>query len=217
MSPSLTSKMDETTHIPLETALGVKGRVRLRPYGNVKHPHFVLRQVGEEEYEDTLGRKQRRAIFSFFAHKLINVKPGKELFMCVHPFGDELQERVVTVEADISDGGEVDKDERVDKGPDIPCLQREQTLPPKLRKLLGRKSSLQFNSGSSLLNNPITLLKNPFIYIGNQKDTPHSSKVSVGVQVDVMTSSEDLPIYNGALQANHIRYLNHRITIHIDY
>ena len=42
----------------------------------MKHAHVVLRKVGEEEFEDPKGRKRTRGIYSFFAQKVINVKPG---------------------------------------------------------------------------------------------------------------------------------------------
>ena len=50
---------------------------------------------------DEQGKKQKCATFSLFAHKLINVNPGKELFLYVHPSGKELQERVVSLKADM--------------------------------------------------------------------------------------------------------------------
>ncbi|KLO15304.1 hypothetical protein SCHPADRAFT_800660, partial [Schizopora paradoxa] len=59
----------------LASALGVKGSLRVRPYGNVKHAHVVLRKVDEEQYVDEEGVTRTRGVFSLFAHKLINVKP----------------------------------------------------------------------------------------------------------------------------------------------
>lgn len=52
--------------------------VRLRPYkdGSVKHAHVVLKKVDEEEYEDSKGKRRTRGVFSLFAQKVINVKPG---------------------------------------------------------------------------------------------------------------------------------------------
>ena len=70
-----------------EDVLGVKGLFRVRPYGNVGHAHVVLRKLNEEAYVDEQGKKQKRAVSSLFVHKLINVKPGNELFLCVHPSG----------------------------------------------------------------------------------------------------------------------------------
>ena len=61
----------------LESVLRV-GQIRIRPYksGSVKHAHVVLRKVDEETYEDSNGAKRSRAVYSFFAAKVINCKPG---------------------------------------------------------------------------------------------------------------------------------------------
>ncbi|KAI5117252.1 hypothetical protein M0805_006415 [Coniferiporia weirii] len=126
----------------IEAALGVKGRLRVRSYaGNVKHAHVVLRKVDEEVYNDELGHKRTRAVFSLFAHKLINVKPGKELFMYLHPVGSDLQEHVVALEADMPNADEIDVELGDYAKSEETIVQKEQVLPPKLRKLWARKSS----------------------------------------------------------------------------
>lgn len=63
---------------PFESVLHT-GQVRIRPYksGSVKHAHVVLKKVGEEAYEDPKGRKRTRGVYSFFAAKVINCKPGE--------------------------------------------------------------------------------------------------------------------------------------------
>ena len=129
----------------LDSALRIKGPVRVRPYGNVKHAHVILRKVDEEEYEDEEGRKKKRGVFSLFAHKLINVKPGKELFMYLHPVGDDLEERVVAFEADIpaEDEKETPEPTQTQTEETVVQTQSEQVLPPRMRKTQWtRKQSL---------------------------------------------------------------------------
>lgn len=136
----------------IETALGVKGGLRVRPYGNVKHAHVILRKVDEETYEGEDGRKKTRGVFSLFASKLINVKAGKELFLYIHPANGDVQEYPVAFEADL-----VDKDappeapvpeKRSRKDGDEPG-QRVQVLPPKMRKMLTKNRAASVATSAS--------------------------------------------------------------------
>lgn len=129
------ARVEDGPSTKIEDALGVKGQLRVRPYGNVKHAHVVMRMVEEEEYVDDQGKAQKRAIFSLFAHKLINVKPGKELFLYFHPANGELQERVVALEGDIASTPTVSELERVGSmKSEATLVQPEQLLPPRMRK-----------------------------------------------------------------------------------
>ena len=130
---------EDASKISLESALNVKGSLRVRSYGNVKHAHVVLRKVEEEEYEDSNGRKRVRGVFSLFAHKLINVKPGKELFLYLHPVHGEMQEQSVAFEADLP-SPEDDERANGDIYDSPQSLAPTQTLPPKMRKAWARKS-----------------------------------------------------------------------------
>lgn len=133
----------------LNSALQIKGPIRVRPYGNVKHAHVILRKVDEEEYEDEEGRKKKRGVFSLFAHKLINVKPGKELFMYLHPVGGELEERVVAIEADILSEDEKETSEPTQTEVTVVQTPSEQVLPPRMRKTQWvRKQSLPSQSSA---------------------------------------------------------------------
>lgn len=131
--------------LSLEAALGVKG-LRVRPYGSVKNAHIVLKKVEEEEYEDDHGRKKTRSVFSLFAHKLINVKAGKELFLYLHPANGELQEQSIAFEGDLigSNDDELLQTEARDSSDGAKtAVVHEQALPPKMRKAWARKASLQ--------------------------------------------------------------------------
>lgn len=139
MRRKTSSELENDPDSNIQEALGVKGMLRVRPYGNVKHAHVVLRMVGEEEYVDAQGKNQKRAIFSLFAHKLINVKPGKELFLYLHPAGGELQERVVALEADIATSDEPEVELVESMKSEATLVQPEQLLPPRMRKHWIRK------------------------------------------------------------------------------
>lgn len=106
MAPSTVGDTS-VAHATLESSLGVVGSLRVRAYGSVKHAHLVLRKVDEVEHEDSAGRKHKRAVFSLFAHKIINVKAGKELFLYLHPANGELNERSVAFEGDLMSAEDV--------------------------------------------------------------------------------------------------------------
>ncbi|TDL28288.1 hypothetical protein BD410DRAFT_834412 [Rickenella mellea] len=144
----------------LSSTLGVKGSLRVRAYGNVKHAHLVLRKVDEEEYVDENGRKRTKAVFSIFAQKLINVKAGKELYLYLQPANGELHDVPVAIEGDLlGDEDEVVAPEPTvvheEKKPDPPASS-EQAMPPKMRKLWARKSeaSLTTKPSSPMLTTP---------------------------------------------------------------
>ncbi|TDL20149.1 hypothetical protein BD410DRAFT_899730 [Rickenella mellea] len=144
----------------LSSTLGVKGSLRVRAYGNVKHAHLVLRKVDEEEYVDENGQKRTKAVFSIFAQKLINVKAGKELYLYLQPANGELHDVPVAIEGDLlGDEDEVVAPEptvvQEEKKPDPPASS-EQAMPPKMRKLWARKSeaSLTAKPSSPMLTTP---------------------------------------------------------------
>ena len=127
----------------LSSSLGVKGDLRVRPYGNVKHAHLILRKVDEEDYVDSTGIQRRRAIFSFFAQKLINVKPGKELYLYLQPANGAVKEVPIAFEADLTESNEVQPSLKEENGLSVArdikkeskeLEVREQAVPPKMRK-----------------------------------------------------------------------------------
>ena len=135
------------TTTSLESALGVKSALRVRNHGAVKNAHVVLRKVDEEEYEAANGSRRTRAVFSLFAHKPINVRAGKELFLYLQAADGELVERSVAFEADVRTEGVEDvspcnctrKGDEETKPMGV-ATALEQALPPKMRKVWGRKS-----------------------------------------------------------------------------
>lgn len=140
---------DRRANLPtVSSSLGIKGSLRVRAYGNVKHAHVVLRKVEEEEFEDSHGKMRRRAVFSVFAHKLINVKAGKELYLYLHPANGTLHEVPIAFEGEV-----LDEDEEVAEEQDAPpapvlaekkveeaVQQQQQAMPPKMRKLWAKRN-----------------------------------------------------------------------------
>ncbi|OCB91301.1 hypothetical protein A7U60_g1468 [Sanghuangporus baumii] len=155
---------------PLESVLRA-GQVRIRPYksGSVKHAHIVLKKVGEEAYEDSNGRRRTRGVYSFFASKVINCKPGKEIFFAID---DYLEERVVTFEADLHHPDDTDNDVLTSAKSEETLVHHEsqsRSLPPKMRKMWARKET-----------------------IAVKQDIPHRAiqeKTTIGVQASPMSES----------------------------
>ncbi|KAL5490716.1 hypothetical protein ACEPAI_5550 [Sanghuangporus weigelae] len=155
---------------PLESVLRA-GQVRIRPYksGSVKHAHIVLKKVGDEVYEDSKGRRRTRGVYSFFASKVINCKPGKEIFFAID---DYLEERVVTFEADLHHPDDADNDVLTSAKSEETLVHHEsqsRSLPPKMRKMWARKEM-----------------------VAVKQDTPHHAiqkKTTVGVQASPMSES----------------------------
>ncbi|KAL5512062.1 hypothetical protein ACEPAH_5281 [Sanghuangporus vaninii] len=155
---------------PLESVLRA-GQVRIRPYksGSVKHAHIVLKKVGEEAYEDSKGRRCTRGVYSFFASKVINCKPGKEIFFAVD---DYLEERVVTFEADLHHPDDTDNDVLTSAKSEETLVHHEsqsRSLPPKMRKMWARKEM-----------------------VAVKQDIPHRAiqeKTTIGVQASPMSES----------------------------
>lgn len=118
--------------------LGVKG-LRFRPHGSSQKAHVVLRRVVEEDDSSDDGRVTRVVRFSLFAHKRIEVKPGKEILLTVATQDGSFKDTAVVFEGDLP-GDESDSVEE-----DItPAVKEEEeemyypplghAIPPKMRR-----------------------------------------------------------------------------------
>ena len=174
MSPSSGLADEDGPVSSIEEALRIKGPLRVRPNGIVKHAHVVLRKVGEEEYVDEHGRKKIRGVFSLFAHKNFSVKTGKELFLYLHPVDGKLDDRVVAFEADIDRDEAISEDRTSILEPartDETVVHSEPVLPPRMRKQWAGKTS-------ALLSHSAT------VEIGGAE----SAESVIGVQVELKSS-----------------------------
>lgn len=138
-------------HESLSSKLGLRGPITIRPYGTAKHAHLVLRKVDEESFEDALGRKITRAVFSIFAHKPMNVKAGKELFLYLHPVNGALAEQCIAIQGLLSGPEVEDSDiqaaaQPITEEPSLsssPVLSSyEHVVPPKMRKQWARSPEI---------------------------------------------------------------------------
>ena len=68
--------------LTVTSILGIKGDLRVRPHGSTQKAHIILRRV---EFEDSEGEEEEHdpnvVLFSLFAQKRIEVKPGKEILL----------------------------------------------------------------------------------------------------------------------------------------
>ncbi|KAJ2926350.1 hypothetical protein H1R20_g10743, partial [Candolleomyces eurysporus] len=134
--------------------LGVHGSLRLRPHGSTQKPHLILRRVvGSDDSSDD-EEDSGVVRFSLFAQKRIDVKPGKEILLCVAtehgafkdvPLvfeGSAIPEISHEEQSKEQDTMEVDKkDEKAedDEEEDPFASPVRQTMPPKMRRTWQKK------------------------------------------------------------------------------
>src|SRR5882762_10822908 len=76
------SDSDGSSAMPTVTSiLGVRGPLRFRPHGSSQKAHMILRRVEFSDDSDDDENAKRIVRFSLFAHKRIEVKPGKEILL----------------------------------------------------------------------------------------------------------------------------------------
>ncbi|KAL0070496.1 hypothetical protein AAF712_002328 [Marasmius tenuissimus] len=138
---------DESSTSETELAssvLGVKGPLRFCRHSSTQKAHVVLRRVEIEHDSDDEGEFSRVVRFGLFAHKRIDVKPGKEILLTVSE--GQFKGHAVMLTADIldaqdaSDGEEttqVAEEEEVSTSP-----EPKFAVPPKMRKGWSKKAEV---------------------------------------------------------------------------
>lgn len=83
------------------SVLGIKGSLRFRLHGSTQKAHVILRRVtiSDDSSDDGEGRNIVR--FSLFAHKRIEVKPGKEILLTVASEDGLFKDRPIVFEGDL--------------------------------------------------------------------------------------------------------------------
>lgn len=133
--------------------LGVHGSLRLKPHGSTQKPHLILRRVVSSDDSSDDEEDSSVVRFSLFAQKRIDVKPGKEILLCVATEDGAFKDIPLVFEAsaipEISheepgkkqDAMEVDKtDEKEDDEEEDPLASPvRQTMPPKMRRTWQKK------------------------------------------------------------------------------
>lgn len=138
--------------------LGIQASsLRFRHHELKQKPHLILRRV-EDDSDDSsddgeLKHSHRIVRFSLFAMKRIDVKPGKELLLCVATENEAFKDSPLVLEAE---GGDVG----ADKGPGavsnevvqqkevVTTPVAEQVVPPKMRRTWTKKTEVPLPSSS---------------------------------------------------------------------
>lgn len=155
---------DTSTEPTIASILGLSGPLRFRLHGSSQKAHIVLRrvQVPEDSGEDdkSIPGAPTTAFYSLFAHKRIEVKPGKEILLAIE---GEFNDRAILIGGNLlgsgsesetqveegTEGGIQEKSLDVKIQVDVPAVadddEKEQetlTMPPKMRKswMRGRQS-----------------------------------------------------------------------------
>ena len=135
------SNIDGSTTAPtMASILGIKGSIRVRPHGSSQKAHVVLRRVELADDSSDDGETSTTVYFSLFAHKKIDVKPGKEILLALP--GGKHKDQAIIFEADIP-GEETDTDiggdTETESGETGPVSQMGDLLPPKMRRDWSKK------------------------------------------------------------------------------
>lgn len=129
--------------------LGIKGPLRFRPHKSSQKAHVILRRVELSDDSSDDGEVDNVVCFSLFAHKRIEVKPGKELLLTVASSDERFKDRALMFEANPSSSAETsDAEEDVEEDthvaeeepayePPIPIV-----VPPKMRRAAWTKKEV---------------------------------------------------------------------------
>ncbi|KAG5640921.1 hypothetical protein DXG03_006626 [Asterophora parasitica] len=125
----------------LASLLGIKGSLRFRPHGSTQKAHIILRRVTVSN--DTSGDGETSSImrFALFAHKRIEVKPGKELLLTVASDDGTLKDLPIMLEGDLrtaDDSADARDDTKVADAEEV--FVAPTAMPPKMRKAWSRKT-----------------------------------------------------------------------------
>jgi len=82
--------------------LGLKTPLRFRPHGITQKPHIILRRVVDTETSEDTSDAKSVVRFSLFAVKRIDVKPGKEILLCVATEDDRFKDIPLVFESDLN-------------------------------------------------------------------------------------------------------------------
>jgi hypothetical protein len=130
------------TSIAVTALLGIKGPLRFRPHGSTQKPHIILRRVVVSDDSSDDGQVSHVVRFSLFAHKRIEVKPGKEILLTVASEDPRFENQCLVLEGDqlgASDTPGSDEDIVVVKKEEaVPSLGG--AIPPKMRRAWTKKN-----------------------------------------------------------------------------
>jgi len=144
MDDSSITECDALSDGPLVSSiLGVKGPLRFRPHHYTQRAHVCLRRVEISDDSSDEGEDNGVVYFSLFAHKRIDVKPGKEILLTVA--NGHFKDKPILLQGIRADFNESDEGEGAEDAVDV----REEkpaspapapVIPPKMRKGWTRKA-----------------------------------------------------------------------------
>jgi hypothetical protein len=146
MDDSSITECDAESSGPILTSvLGIKGPLRYRPHHYTQRAHVILRRVEFSDDSSDEGEDNGIVYFSLFAHKRIDVKPGKEILLTVAD--GKLKDKPILlqgVRADFEDSKEEGEDSEVvdvpKEEPAPPVPAPTPVVPPKMRRAWTKKN-----------------------------------------------------------------------------
>lgn len=143
---SITDTESLSPNASVASILGIKGGLRLRHHTVSQKAHAILRRVEASEDSSDDGKGNPVVYFRLFAHKPINVKPGKELLLTIASADGRFKDRVVLFEGNLR-GSDEDSDHegttQVEEEPQV--IEEEEeiipqaAMPPKMRRQWTRR------------------------------------------------------------------------------
>ncbi|KAF7971452.1 hypothetical protein HWV62_21022 [Athelia sp. TMB] len=123
--------------LTVASMLGIRGSLRFRAHGSSQKAHVILRRV-EVTDDSTDDEKSNTVVyFSLFAQKRIEVKPGKEILLCLPATNGHFGDQAVVFEGDLPGPGESAEDtgySAMDVGKEHVVPPIRDILPPKMRR-----------------------------------------------------------------------------------
>ncbi|KAJ6620317.1 hypothetical protein B0H10DRAFT_2022290 [Mycena sp. CBHHK59/15] len=126
--------------------LGIKGNLCLRHHTASQKAHAILRRVEGSDDSSDSGDENSVVYFRLFAHKQINLKPGKEILLTVASVDGRFKDQVVMFEGKLRGSDEdSDREDRTQVEEEPQVIEEEEemipqaTMPPKMRRQWTRK------------------------------------------------------------------------------
>lgn len=138
---SLSESDDLSMATTVASVLGIKGSLRFRPHKSSQKAHVVLRRVEVSDDSSDDGDSKQIVYYSLFAHKPIQVKPGKEILLTVSD--GRFKDRAIMFEGDLRGPEEPSDDEEVtqvaEEEEELFLPPVREAIPPKMRRAWTRK------------------------------------------------------------------------------
>ncbi|KAJ7494505.1 hypothetical protein B0H11DRAFT_939618 [Mycena galericulata] len=144
---SITDTESLSSNSSVASILGIKGGLRIRHHTASQKAHVILRRVEASGDSSEDGQDTDAVCFRLFAHKPINLKPGKELLLTIASVDGRFKEgQLVMFEGDLR-GKDDDSDHEgtTQVGEEPQVIEEEEemipqaAMPPKMRRQWTRR------------------------------------------------------------------------------